>query len=480
MTIGGLVVNLLLKARGLIVVPLYARLLEPHGLGVVTLAAAVATLITPVLHLGLPLGMLVELPHRAGAAFTRGLRAVLLVIAAVSTVALLALPWLLPRGPWPSLAPIAPHALVIAILAVAMAAREAGQVVPQLHRQVRFLSFVALAVDYGGATAALLLVALGWGPGGLLGGLTTATAVGAVASLRRSQVLSPPARGADLGFLRDALAVGLPMAGITTAQWVVQSADRFFLAHYLGAAGVGVYGLGYSVASAVLAVAAALNLVFLPVAANLLRTAPERLVRFLEECIRLAAAALGLCVAGAFVVGAPVMRRLGGQAYDAAGAVLPWMVVSYALFTLVQILQWVPMTVSRRVRGVVAVHGAMAALNLVLDALLIRTFGMRGAVLAAVGAYTVGAALMAAAARRSLPSWRAHRGAPAVLLAGAGALAGSLARLPATAGLGALLGAAAAVVVVYTAAGIALGAVRREDFALLGSALKTGASRLRG
>jgi O-antigen/teichoic acid export membrane protein len=480
MTAGGLAVNILLKARGLIVVPLYARLLDPHGLGVVALATAVATLVAPALHLGLPVGMLVELPHRRGAPFTRGWRAALLVIGLACGLALLALPWLLTNGPWPSLQPLVPQAIVIGTLAVGMAWREAGLVVPQLGRQVRFLSLVALAVDYGGATIGLLLVVLGWGAGGLLWGLAATTIAGAAVTILRSRRLCPPSDGADFAFVRAALAVGLPMAAITTAQWVVQSADRFFLAHYSGAATVGVYGLGYSVASSVLALAAALNLVFLPVAVPLLRTAPDRLVRFLEESVRLTIVVLGLCVAGAFVVGMPVMRRLGGAAYAAAGQVLPWMVMSYALFTLVQLLQWVPMTVSRRVHGAFAVYGTMAALNVVLDAILIPRLGMHGAVIAAVSAYAVGVMLMAALARREIPRWQFTSAGAALSLAGLGALGASLVRLPPTASVLAIAAAGLATIGVYTGAGLVLRAVHRLDFSLLGSALRTGASRLRG
>src|SRR3954468_18723779 len=115
LTAGGLALNVALKARGLVVVPLYARLLDPAGLGIVTLGTAIATLLAPFVHLGLPLGMLVELPHRpAGAPFTRGVRAVLGTVAALALLAVLVTPWGLRHGPWPSLAPLAPYGIVVA------------------------------------------------------------------------------------------------------------------------------------------------------------------------------------------------------------------------------------------------------------------------------------------------------------------------------------------------------------------------------
>lgn len=480
LTAGGLLFHILLKARGLVVVPLYARLLPPDALGVVMLGAALAGLIAPLLHLGLPTGLLVELPHRpAGEAAARGLRASLAVIAIAGLAACIVLPGAVRWGPWPSLGPLAPYALAVGAFAAGMALREAGQIVPQLRRQVRFLAGIGIGVEYGGVTLGLLLVLFGWGPGGLLWGLAIATLAGATAAIRRSLVLVGPGRGLDLDFVRSALALGLPMMALTTAQWVVQSADRFFLAHYGGAATVGVYAIGYSVASAVLALAAALNLVFLPVAANLLRSAPHRLVRFVDESVRLAVVLLGLAVAGAFVVGAPVMRRLGGAAYAAAGGVLPYMVVAYALFTIVQLLQWVPMAVARRVRGVVGIHATMAGVNLALDFVLVRTLGMLGAVLAAVAAYVIGVALMAMAARRVLPAWRPASAVPALLLAALGGAVGAMVRLPAEASLGAIGVAALTVVIAYSASGLAVGAVRRDDLILLREALAAGTSRLR-
>jgi len=54
-------------------------------------------------------------------------------------------------------------------------------------------------------------------------------------------------------------------------------------------------------------------------------------VRFVEESVRVAVAVLGLCVTGAYVLAAPVLRILGGTAYAAATAVFPLMVTSYGL-----------------------------------------------------------------------------------------------------------------------------------------------------
>ena len=216
-TAGSLAMYVLVKARGIVLVPLYARLLDPEGIGVVNLAAAVATLLAPLLHLGLPTGMLVELPHlRSRDAEARSYATGLAVVAGATVLALVAIPWTLRIAPWPALAEVHPHAAAVALFAAAMALREVAQVVPQLRRQTRYLAALSLSIEYGSAALGLALVALGFGAGGLLWGTGIVMAAGALAGVHRSLALTGRAQGWERAFLRRALAIGLPMLVITS------------------------------------------------------------------------------------------------------------------------------------------------------------------------------------------------------------------------------------------------------------------------
>jgi O-antigen/teichoic acid export membrane protein len=470
-TAGSLAMYVLVKARGIVLVPLYAWLLDPQGIGIVNLAAAVATLLAPLLHLGLPTGMLVELPHlRSREAEARGYATGLAVVGAATALALVAIPWSLRNAAVsPALAEVRPYAAAVALFAAALALREVAQIVPQLRRQTRYLAVLSLSIEYGSAALGLALVALGGGPGGLLWGTGIVMAAGALAGLRRSLSLTGSVKGWERAFLRRALAIGLPMLVITTAYTLVQSVDRFFLAHHHGAAAVGIYSIGYTVASGVLALAATVNLVFLPVAVKLLHASPARLMTFIQESIRFLVLAVGLCIAGAFLVGAPVVRVLAGAEYRAAGFLLPYLVIGYSLFTVGQLLQWIPMAVTRQVKGVMASHLAVAALNVALAAALVPRHGMPGAAAASVASYAAGVALMGVAARAAVPALRFLPALRAVLLAAGVAVACSLVRLPAEASILTAVAAAAALVVLYVALGVVLGAIRRRDLDLIRS-----------
>jgi O-antigen/teichoic acid export membrane protein len=415
--------------------------------------------------------MLVELPHLRGReAVARAFGTGLAVAGTAALLALAVIPWALGRaGAWPALAEVSPHAAAVALFAAALAAREIAQIVPQLHRQTRFLAVLAVAIEYGSAVLGLALVALGFGAAGLLWGTGIVMAAGAAAGVRRSLAVTGRAPGWDRAFLLRALSIGLPMLVITTAYTMVQSADRFFLAYHRGAAEVGIYSIGYTVASGVLALAATVNLVFLPVAVKLLQDAPARLVTFIEESMRFLLLALGLCVAGAFLVGAPVVRALAGSSYAPAGELLPYMVIGYSLFTVGQLLQWIPMAVTRQVRGVVASHLAVAALNVGLAAALVPRHGMAGAALASVASYAAGVVLMGLVARGAVPGLRFRSTLRALALAVTVALACRAARLPAEASVVAAVVAAGALVAAYAAAGLAVGAVRRRDLDLIRS-----------
>jgi O-antigen/teichoic acid export membrane protein len=469
-TAGSLAMYVLVKARGIVLVPLYARLLDPEGIGVVNLAAAVATLLAPLLHLGLPTGMLVELPHlRSREAEARSYATGLAVVGGATLLALVAIPWALRITPWPALAEVHPHAAAVALFAAAMALREVAQIVPQLRRQTRYLAVLSLSIEYGSAALGLALVALGFGAGGLLWGTGIAMAAGALAGLHRSLALTGRAQGWERAFLRRALAIGLPMLVITTAYTVVQSADRFFLAQYHGAAAVGIYSIGYTVASGVLALAATVNLVFLPVAVKLLHASPARLLTFIQESIRFLVLAVGLCIAGAFLVGAPVVRLMVGPEYWAAGVLLPYMVIAYSLFTVGQLLQWIPMAVTRQVKGVVASHLSAAVLNVALAAALIPGRGMAGAAAASVVSYAVGVMLMAMAAWAAVPALRLRPALRSLCLAAIVAFACSRVHLHPETPIAVTVGAAVALVAFYVATGLAIGAIRRRDLDLIRS-----------
>ena len=372
------------------------------------MAGAICGLLAPLLSLGLPTGLLVQIAgltdrERIARAYGTVVAVAGLTAAAGALAFALALAG---AGGSPSAAALRPYALVIGVWLGATALRDTALAPAQLRQETGFLASWNLSTEYGGALLAILFLLFGFGVRGVLWGVAGALAAGVIAALVRSLAALGARVGPDLHFLKAALAAGLPMLCVSAGEWAVLSADRFVLAHYHGEAEVGSYGIAHAVASSTLLVAATVNLVCFPAALQLWHQEAGRLDRFLSECLRLVAVLLGLFVASACLLGRWGMTLLAGPAYLDAAAVLPVLVVGYSGVTLIQLLRFVPMVVERRTTDVAGCYLAIAAIDIALSFVLIPRSAMKGAALAGLLAQAVGLVLVGTVARRSLPPLR--------------------------------------------------------------------------
>jgi O-antigen/teichoic acid export membrane protein len=462
----GLAIYALLKLRGLVVVPFYARLLTREDLGIVVMAGALCGLLGPLLSLGLPTAFMVKVAgltdrdRIAGAYGTVARFAALAVLAGTLAFALA-----LGQATGPSASALRPHALVIGLWLAATAMRDLALAPFQLRQETGFVAAWSLATEFGGAFIAILLLVHGFGVGGVLWGATAVLAIGVVLGLARSLRDLGAGTGLDRPFLKAALATGLPMLCVSAAEWSVQTADRFVLAHYHGQAAVGSYGIAHSLASAALLVAATVNLVCFPAALHLWHEESGRLVRFLDESLRLVGVLLGLFVTGTCLLARWAVTLIAGRAYVDAGIVLPLVILGYCGVTVIQLLRFVPMVVERRTAPVAARYVAIAAINLFLAFLLIPRFGMKGAALAGLVAQLAGLALVGEVARRGLPSFRWWRPLLRPLLATALVAPASLRfSVPPGAPVGQTIVAAVVSAVIYLGVAAVVGAVTSVDW----------------
>jgi len=473
-TLLGFLLQLLLKARGFLVVPIYARLLGPAGLGVVTLAGAVCGLLGPLLILGLNLGLSLKLVQiRDREVLARGYRTTIAFSALLAILGSTLVALGVYRVGGAPLGALQPYAAPFALLLAATALRDLALVVPQLRQQAGLFNALSLAMDYGGALLGVFLVWRGFGPAGVLWAAGAMTGVGILAAIAGTLREFGCRGGLDRGFLASALAIGLPALPIGVSQWVLQALDNLFLAHYHGQATVGTYGVAYSLASIVLLVLGGLNFVLFPTAAALWAQGPERLRQFIERSLRLTLVALGLFVAGACLLSDWGVRVLAGSRYGEAATVLPLIVASWAAFTLIQILQKVALVVDQNTAALSRCYLATAALNVMLNFLMIPRWALKGAALATLVSYLAGVVLMGRIARRSLPTlrvWRALARPAALILVFA--LGGLGLRASPLAGPLQAVSSAAGLVVAYLLLARAARALTGEDWRLARAAIR--------
>jgi O-antigen/teichoic acid export membrane protein len=119
--------------------------------------------------------------------------------------------------------------------------------------------------------------------------------------------------------------IGIGLAGIVTAPmyWVVSSLDRWFLGYYVDAASVGIYSVGYSVATIGMMLNNALTSVWLPEAARAFENSQE------DAKVQLGRLAEGLVAALAIVwlsitaAGGDAVRLLASPFFHDASTVVP-------------------------------------------------------------------------------------------------------------------------------------------------------------
>ena len=294
------------------------------------------------------------------------------------------------------------------------------------ERSVSFvLASLANIVITVGATV-LLVVALDKGPLGVLVGNFTGTLCVYIVlvAYRREQL----GLQFDRKLLRAMNRFGLPLVPSALALWVTNFSDRFFLVKLADAHEVGLYSIGVRIASAVVLLLTAFRTAWPAFAYSIEDDAEARrtygfVLTYLIAVVSWLSLTLGLL--------APWIVRLltTPSFYDGERVVAPLAFAGAAQAGYVVVAIGIGRV--RRTQFNWVVTGAAAALNVVLNLILIPPYGMMGAAIATVAAYSLMFLLMAVYAQRIYATpyqWR--RVAIALAVAIALLLAGKLLDAP--------------------------------------------------
>ena len=183
---------------------------------------------------------------------------------------------------------------------------------------------------------------------------------------------------------------GFPLLFGIISWLIMNSADRFFLAHYRDLSEVAVYGLGYKVGLiAQIAVVTPFQLAWAP---YMFRKSASSTGNVREEFSRIftyLVTGFSLVGLGIFLFSREIIFLFGSGKYPQAAEVIPYILISY-IFT--GVFYWggsfLNLTNKTIVSSIILV--AMAAINLLLDWLWIPSHGWQGAALVTV--ITVGGA----------------------------------------------------------------------------------------
>ena len=192
----------------------------------------------------------------------------------------------------------------------------------------------------------------------------------------------------DLGFLRTAVAFSLPLMAAEISWVVLDSGDRFFIQHYMGAQALGFYAAAYGIAIYLQDVLMApLQMALFPICMKVWNTEGKKatqdfLARSLDQFVLVAVAVV--CVA--IVTSRDVIVLLASRKFQEAHTLLPFLVVGLVL-SAVTIYFRPGLMIHKRASKIAVATFYASVLNIALNIVLLPRIGLVGAAIATMVSY---------------------------------------------------------------------------------------------
>lgn len=272
----------------------------------------------------------------------------------------------------------------------------------------------------------------------------------------------------DRARIRAYAAYGYPIAAGLALALVLASTDRFLLAAFLDEAAVGAYHAGYSIANRTLDV----MFVWLGAAGQpaLVMALERGGIERLKDAAREQASTfllIGLpAAAGVALVARPLATfMIGPDLRDTAAAITPWIALSALFYGLTAYYFGQAFTLAHRTRLLLVTMTVPAALNIILNLILIPHFGVMGAAWATAASFAVSMTTAKLLGRKVMPlpvPWET------LIRCGVatGLMALAVVALPAIGGFAELMLKASVGGLVYAAAALTLNAAGVRDLGL--------------
>jgi O-antigen/teichoic acid export membrane protein len=380
--LGGLVSRIL----AVLLLPLYTRYLSPSDYGKVETLIALTTVIGIVLRMGIHSAFFrfyfdsPEPEHRR-----RVLRTSFWFTMAMATAGLIVGVALSPQISDLLFGTTDNAELVAAAFVGLWAGMNYEQLTSLFRVEERSTAFVAASLSNVlltiGATL-ILVVALDKGPIGVIVGNFTGTLLvyAALVGYRREQL----GLQFDRGLLREMNRFGTPLVPTALFLWVTNFSDRLFLVRLADVTEVGLYSVGVRIASAMVLLLTAFRLAW-PAFAYSIEDEGEARRTYAYVLTYLVLVATWVATALALL--SPwIVDWIAAPAFDESSRVvgpLAFAAVAFGAYIVVAI----GVGRARRTQFNWVVTGVAAAVNIVLNLLLIPSYGMMGAAVATVAAY---------------------------------------------------------------------------------------------
>jgi O-antigen/teichoic acid export membrane protein len=186
--------------------------------------------------------------------------------------------------------------------------------------------------------------------------------------------------------LKRLLIFGLPLVPAYLAGWALTFSDRFFLERYADLKQVGIYAIGYSIASVLNMVMGWFNTAWLPYGYSVANQPDVKI--FYARMLTYALTLFTLISLGLSLFAREVLTLLATPSYYGAARVVPLIALAYLFYEMNYMIAF-GLDLTGKTSYYAPIVGIAAVLNIVLNFSLIPSFGMMGAAVSTVASYMV-------------------------------------------------------------------------------------------
>lgn len=384
--------QIIISARGIILLPILTRYLGTEGYGLWVMAMATTSVVLPIMVLGLPYSMTRIFPSRddmddISKDFYSISFLVFITSLAVSIILLL-FPQFLANTLFEG------RILIVRIIALILFVYSSNNIMINVFRAFREMKkFSVLDVSHkiGEIGLAALFVLAGFGLIGALMGILivrTVLFIILIIMLLRKFKLSLP----DLSRTKEYLDFGVPTIPANLSHWIVSTSDRYLIGIFLSATFVGYYNPGYSLGQLVpFMIAGVYGIVLPPTLSNYFEKGEVSIV---EQVLNLSLKYF-LIISVPFLFGIlilykPIITVLTGDATIASqGGVIAIYTAFSGLIYGIGLLFSQILVIRKRTK-IIGIRWTIAAvLNFGANIVLIPIFGIIGAAITTIAAYTI-------------------------------------------------------------------------------------------
>lgn len=380
--------DILLRAAGIITLPIYTRIFSPVQYGVLSLIMTVTALLGSVISLGLENSYALYYFEAKSQRDRQVLTSSLLLFVALWTTAVVVLliPFTGLFSSWSFSAKQHGILFILGFLSVplTLVASLCGQSLRNEFKPALFAVLNAVTLSLTIACNLFCVVVLKLGLPGLLAGTLIASAIVLPVRLWTVRNLLRPAFSGAV--MRRMLSYGLPLVPMGLAYWVFASSDRFVLGKLSTLGQLGLYAVANNLTNVLAFVNTAVGLAWVPHAVRVNEDHPDSAPAFFGQVATYLLVTFGVVCIGLTAFAPELLTLVAPAEFHGASAAVGPLALGFVAAASTQVTA-LGISLSKKTQYFAIVSWSAALLNLGLNVLLVPRWGMLASSWATAAAY---------------------------------------------------------------------------------------------